>query len=178
MQGRGGREYRDIVAKSCPVRNFLKKRPRGDQSNQGIRYPGQGDPGRRTRPRRVENGGQDLGLEATRRETIFFTPQCALKANQEQPSLAGLAACCAAQHGMAFCCWIGSIDPHGELRPKCGCLGFRDWKDLKPKTQNPKPQKAQCQAPQNPTASLLKKAQCRRTWQGRGPPPQTSSFRN
>ena len=29
---------------------------------------------------------------------------------------------------MAFCCWIGSIDPHGELRPKCGCLGFRDWK--------------------------------------------------
>ena len=54
--------------------------------------------------------------------------QCALKANQEQPSLAGLAACCTAQHGMAFCCWIGSIDPHGELRPKCGCLGFRDWK--------------------------------------------------
>ena len=52
--------------------------------------------------------------------------QCALKANQEQPSLAGLAACCTARHGMALCCGIGSIDPHGELRPKCGCLGFRD----------------------------------------------------
>ena len=28
---------------------------------------------------------------------------------------------------MAFCCWIGSIDPHAELKPSCGCLGWRDY---------------------------------------------------